>query len=105
MPFSGRFLAKNQKKWPKIVGAVFEKSAKTLFGPFWAIFYGFSQNDGKYQKSTLVHFVGLKCALLHAKFQKNCWSGFRDNPRRTHGRRLFLGTFGFQPGTKKVENT
>ena len=53
----------------------------------------------------MVHYFGLKCALLHAKFQKNCWSGFRDNPGRTHGRTdggYFIGPFGFQPGTNNL---
>ena len=54
----------------------------------------------------MVQFFGLKCALLHVKFQKNCWSGFRDNPGRTNGLTdgrtnggYFIGPFGFQPGT------
>ena len=78
------------KFWEKSLEPFLRKVPKisflSHFGPF---FYGFSQNDGKWRKKSkirLVHFFCLKCALLHEKFQKNCWSGFRDNPERTHAR-------------------
>ncbi len=67
----------------------------------------FSRNWGTKLKKRLGHFLSSIGPLLHAKFQKNRWSGFRVTAV-THVRTYesdSIGPFGFQPGTKKYTPT
>ena len=66
--------------------------------------------NGKKSKIRSVHFLSWIVPVLHAKFQKNRWSGFRAI-RVTHARTHppthkgdSIGPFGFQPGTNKKKN-
>ena len=58
--------------------------------------------NGKKSKIRSVHFLSWIVPVLHAKFQKNRWSGFRairvtHHPPTHEGDSI--GPFGFQPGT------
>ena len=77
----------------------------------------FSRNWGTKLKKRLGHFLSPIGPLLHAKFQKNRWSGFRETAvtngrtdertngrtdERTDERRWFYRTLRFSTGDQKV---